>query len=84
MNQLYNNNKIAKLVLLSTAYQDLERREREQQRHEEQRSFEALQAQYGMVERDRGNFEEQSISGMQRAVQKGEMSVGDYYEREVN
>lgn len=64
--------------------QDLERREREQQRHEEQRSFEALQAQYGMVERDRGNFEEQSISGMQRAVQKGEMSVGDYYEREIN
>lgn len=36
-----------------------------------------------MAERDRGNFEEQSISGMQRAVFKGEISVADFYERQV-
>ena len=69
------------MILLPT--QELERRERERQRHEEQRSFAALQAQYGMAERDKGDFEAQSISGMQRAVFNGEMSVGDYYERQV-
>ena len=68
---------------LSATAQELERRERDRQRHEEQRSFEALQAQYGMAEKDRGNFAEQTISGMQRAVFKGEMSVVDYYERQV-
>ena len=36
-----------------------------------------------MAEKDRSNFEAQSISGMQRAVFNGEMSVGDYYERQV-
>ena len=36
-----------------------------------------------MAERDRSDFEAQSISGMQRAVFNGEMSVGDYYERQV-
>ena len=30
-----------------------------------------------------GGFEAQSISGMQRAVFNGQMSVGDYYERQV-
>ena len=63
--------------------QELERRERERRRHEEQRSFEALQAQYGMAESSKGGFEAQSISGMQRAVFNGQMSVGDYYERQI-
>ena len=35
--------------------QELERRERERRRHEEQRSFEALQAQYGMAEPSKGS-----------------------------
>ena len=30
-----------------------------------------------------GNFHTQSISNMQNAVYKGEMSVVDYYERQV-
>jgi hypothetical protein len=62
--------------------QQLERQEREHLRHEEQRAFEALKAQYGMVDND-GNFSQQTISGMQKAVFKGEMSVVDYYERQV-
>lgn len=32
---------------------------------------------------DHGNFREQSSAGMQRAVYAGEMSVADYYERQV-
>jgi len=31
-----------------------------------------------------GNYREQTISNMQRAVYKGELSVVDYYERQVN
>ena len=30
-----------------------------------------------------GNFSEQSINNMQRAVYAGEMSVSDYYERKI-
>ena len=35
------------------------------------------------VRAPQGGFEAQSISGMQRAVFNGQMSVGDYYERQV-
>lgn len=55
--------------------------EKEAQRLREQREFEMLRAQYGMD--DQGNFREQSSSQMQRAVYAGEMSVADYYERQV-
>lgn len=59
----------------------MERREREEQRIREQREFRILQAQYGMD--NQGNFKEQSITNMQRAVYAGEMSVADYYNRQV-
>lgn len=47
----------------------------------EQEEFQLLRAQYGMD--DQGNFREQSAAAMQRAVYAGEMSVTDYYERQV-
>lgn len=59
----------------------MERREKEEQRLREQREFRILQAQYGMD--NQGNFREQSITNMQRAVYSGEMSVADYYNRQV-
>lgn len=55
--------------------------EKEAQKLREQREFQMLRAQYGMD--DQGNFREQSSAGMQRAVYAGEMSVADYYERQV-
>lgn len=55
--------------------------EKEAQRLREQREFEMLRAQYGMD--DQGNFREQSAAAMQNAVYAGEMSVADYYERQV-
>lgn len=55
--------------------------EKEAQKLREQREFEMLRAQYGMD--DQGNFREQSSANMQRAVYAGEMSVADYYERQV-
>lgn len=48
----------------------------------ERRDFEMLRAQYGMD--NQGNFREQSVTNMQRAVYAGEMSVADYYERQLN
>lgn len=33
---------------------------------------------------DQGNFREQSVANMQRAVYAGEMSVSDYYERTLD
>lgn len=60
--------------------QELERRERERRKHEEQREFNQLRAQFGMD--NDGNFHTQSISNMQNAVYRGEMSVVDYYERQ--
>lgn len=51
------------------------------QKIREQKEFEMLRAQYGMD--NQGNFREQSAAGMQRAVYAGEMSVADYYERQV-
>lgn len=61
--------------------QELERRERERRRHEEQKEFDQLRAQFGMD--NDGNFHQQSISNMQKAVYTGEMSVVDYYERQT-
>lgn len=55
--------------------------EKEAQKLREQREFEMLRAQYGMD--DQGNFSEQSAKQMQRAVYAGEMSVADYYCRQV-
>ncbi|XP_054718999.1 zinc finger-containing ubiquitin peptidase 1-like [Uloborus diversus] len=60
---------------------EMERREREEQRLREQREFRILQAQYGMD--NQGNFREQSITNMQRAVYAGELSVADFYNRQV-
>ncbi|KAJ8983641.1 hypothetical protein NQ317_019560 [Molorchus minor] len=51
-------------------------------REREQREFEMLRAQYGMD--NQGNFREQSVTNMQRAVYAGEMSVADYYERTLD
>lgn len=55
--------------------------EKEAKRLKEERDFEMLRAQYGMD--NQGNFREQSSAAMQRAVYSGEMSVADYYERQV-
>lgn len=56
--------------------------ERAALREREQREFEMLQAQYGMD--NQGNFKEQTITNMQRAVYAGEMSVSDYYEKTLD
>lgn len=63
------------------AVQDETDIEKQAQKLREQREFEMLRAQYGMD--DQGNFREQSAAAMQRAVYAGEMSVADYYERQV-
>jgi len=49
------------------------------QRKEEQAEFASLQAQYGMDEQ--GNYVQQSVSGLRKAVVSGKLSVVDYYER---
>ena len=49
------------------------------QRKEEEAEFASLQAQYGMDEQ--GNYVQQSVSGLRKAVVSGKMSVVDYYER---
>ncbi|XP_066601651.1 zinc finger-containing ubiquitin peptidase 1-like [Prorops nasuta] len=59
---------------------DMERREMEVRKLREQREFEMLRAQYGMD--NQGNFREQSVTNMQRAVYAGEMTVADYYEKQ--
>jgi len=59
--------------------QELERRERDKRRVEEEREFASLKAQYGMDEQ--GNFTQQSASGLRKAVVSGQLSVVDYYER---
>lgn len=51
-------------------------------REREQKEFELLRAQYGMD--NQGNFREQCVTNMQRAVYAGEMSVSDYYERTLD
>ncbi|XP_047354397.1 zinc finger-containing ubiquitin peptidase 1-like isoform X1 [Vespa velutina] len=60
---------------------DMERREKEVRKLREQREFEMLRAQYGMD--NQGNFREQSVTNMQRAVLAGEMTVADFYERQT-
>ncbi|KAJ8686629.1 hypothetical protein QAD02_022423 [Eretmocerus hayati] len=60
---------------------DMERREKEVRKLREQREFALLQAQYGMD--NQGNFREQSVTNMQRAVYAGEMSVADYHEKQI-
>ncbi|CAG2067063.1 unnamed protein product, partial [Timema podura] len=60
---------------------EIEKREREVRRQREQHEFEMLRAQYGMD--NQGNFREQSLTNMQKAVYAGEMSVADYYERQI-
>lgn len=59
----------------------MERREKEVRKLREQREFEMLRAQYGMD--NQGNFREQSVTNMQRAVYSGEMTIADYYERQT-
>ncbi|CAG9865121.1 unnamed protein product [Phyllotreta striolata] len=56
--------------------------ERAALKERERREFEMLRAQYGMD--NQGNFKEQSVTNMQRAVYAGEMSVSDYYERTLD
>lgn len=61
-------------------------REIECQEHEALRSrecleFQKLKAQYGMD--GRGSFHDQSLAQMQRAVYNGEISVADFYNRQV-
>ncbi|XP_017884749.1 zinc finger-containing ubiquitin peptidase 1-like isoform X2 [Ceratina calcarata] len=60
---------------------DMERLEKELRKLREQREFEMLRAQYGMD--NQGNFREQSVTNMQRAVYSGEMTIADYYERQT-
>ncbi|XP_014260932.1 zinc finger with UFM1-specific peptidase domain protein-like [Cimex lectularius] len=60
---------------------EMEKRDKEIQRLREQHEFELLRAQYGMD--NEGNFKEQSLTNMQRAVYSGELSVADYYERQI-
>lgn len=60
---------------------DMERREKEVRKLREQREFEMLRAQYGMD--NQGNFREQSVTNMQRAVYAGEMTVADFFERQI-
>lgn len=60
---------------------EIEKREMETRKQREQKEFEMLQAQYGMD--NQGNFKEQSLTNMQRAVYAGEMSVSDFYERQL-
>jgi hypothetical protein len=43
--------------------------------------FSFFRAQFGMD--NEGNYRQQSLVNMQRAVYKGELSVVDYYERQV-
>ncbi|XP_068210072.1 zinc finger-containing ubiquitin peptidase 1-like isoform X3 [Palaemon carinicauda] len=60
---------------------DLEKQEKEVQKMREQQEFSLLRAQYGMD--NEGNFSQQSLTNMQRAVYAGEMTVADYYERQI-
>ncbi|KAL1123488.1 hypothetical protein AAG570_002568 [Ranatra chinensis] len=60
---------------------EMEKRDKEVRRLREQHEFELLRAQYGMD--NEGNFKEQSLTNMQRAVYSGELSVADYYERQI-
>ncbi|KAI5713056.1 hypothetical protein M8J75_013421 [Diaphorina citri] len=58
-----------------------ERREQEARRFQEEQEFELLCAQYGMD--NDGNFNQQSLANMEKAVYSGELSVADYYEKRI-
>ncbi|GAB6032478.1 hypothetical protein CHUAL_011109 [Chamberlinius hualienensis] len=62
--------------------QEIDRQEFEARKLQEQREYEMLKAQYGMD--NQGSFKDQSITNMQRAVYAGEMSVADYYNRQMD
>ncbi|XP_059086818.1 zinc finger-containing ubiquitin peptidase 1-like [Tigriopus californicus] len=55
--------------------------EREKRKLEEEKGFNQLRSQYGLD--NDGNFKTQSLIGMEKAVRKGQLSVVDYYEKEV-
>ncbi|XP_055680832.1 zinc finger-containing ubiquitin peptidase 1-like isoform X2 [Lutzomyia longipalpis] len=76
--EVHIDSHFVKTPLAPSSESDLEK---QAQKLREQREFEMLRAQYGMD--DQGNFREQSAAAMQRAVYAGEMSVADYYERQV-
>ena len=59
---------------------DLQLQESDLRRREEEEQFASLQAQYGMDEQ--GNFVQQSVNGLRKAVVSGKLSVIDYYERQ--
>ena len=61
--------------------QQMQYKEREQAKFAEKKNFDQLKAQYGMD--GDGNFREQTTTNLQKAVKKGELSVVDYYERQV-
>ena len=58
----------------------LQLQESELRRREEEAEFASLQAQYGMDEQ--GNYVQQSVNGLRKAVVSGKLSVVDYYERQ--
>lgn len=59
----------------------VEQQEKDNRRLQEQKEFDMLRAQYGMD--NQGNFKEQSLTNMQRAVCSGELTITDYYERQM-
>lgn len=79
--ELHIEKHFAKSPHTTTTYKTEPDLEKEAQKLREQREFEMLRAQYGMD--NQGNFREQSAAAMQSAVYAGEMSVADYYERQV-
>ena len=58
---------------------NLQMKERDLRKREEEEQFANLKAQYGMDEQ--GNYVQQSVSGLRKAVVSGKLSVVDYYER---
>lgn len=59
--------------------QDIQMKEMNMRRQQEEAQFASLQAQYGMDEQ--GNYVQQSTSGLRKAVVSGKLSVVDYYEK---
>jgi len=59
--------------------QDMQIKERNRLKAEEEAQFASLQAQYGMDEQ--GNYVQQSVNGLRKAVVSGKLSVVDYYEK---
>lgn len=59
----------------------VEQQEKDNRRLQEQKEFDMLRAQYGMD--NQGNFRQQSLTNMQRAVCSGELTITDYYEKQM-